>query len=43
MGENITLKEAAHRLGFVSPEDFDRWVVPADMITAGATLDGGAG
>ena len=43
LSDNITLKEAAQRLGFVSPEDFDRWVVPADMVTAGATLDGGGG
>ncbi|MDR3538964.1 MAG: class II fumarate hydratase [Acetobacteraceae bacterium] len=41
LGENITLKEAADRLGYVTPEDFDRWVVPSAMVTPGATLDGG--
>jgi fumarate hydratase, class II len=43
LAENITLKEAAARLGYVSPEDFDRWVVPADMTRPGATLEGGGG
>jgi fumarate hydratase, class II len=43
LAENITLKEAAARLGYVSPEDFDRWVVPADMTRPGATLEGGSG
>lgn len=28
---NLTLKEAALRLGHVSAEDFDRWVVPGEM------------
>jgi fumarate hydratase class II len=41
LAENITLKEAAAKLGYVSPEDFDRWVVPAEMVVAGATLPGG--
>jgi fumarate hydratase, class II len=41
LAENITLKEAAQKLGFVSPEDFDRWVVPADMVHPGARLAGG--
>jgi fumarate hydratase class II len=41
--ENITLKQAADQLGFVKPEDFDRWVVPATMVTPGATLEGGGG
>lgn len=41
--ENTTLKEAAARLGDVGPEDFDRWVVPADMTRPGATLEGGRG
>lgn len=27
-----TLKEEAVRLGYVSPEDFDKWVKPEDMI-----------
>ena len=41
LAENITLKEAAQKLGFVAPEDFDRWVVPADMVRPGARLAGG--
>jgi fumarate hydratase class II len=43
LADNITLKQAAEKLGFVRPEDFDRWVVPADMTRPGATLDGGGG
>jgi fumarate hydratase class II len=39
--ENITLKQAASRLGYVEPEDLDRWVVPADMTMPGASLPGG--
>ena len=38
LSENVTLRDAAARLGFVTPEDFDRWVVPADMTQPGATL-----
>ncbi|GAA1394462.1 class II fumarate hydratase [Luteococcus peritonei] len=34
--EGSTLKEAAEKLGLVSPEDFDRWVVPADMTRPSA-------
>ena len=30
--ENTTLKEMAVKLGYVSPEDFDKWVNPADMV-----------
>jgi fumarate hydratase class II len=30
--ENLGLKEAALKLGLVSAADFDRWVVPADML-----------
>jgi fumarate hydratase, class II len=41
LAENITLKDAAAKLGFVRPEDFDRWVVPAAMTAPGATLEGG--
>jgi fumarate hydratase class II len=41
LAENLTLKEAAARLGHVSPEDFDRWVRPEAMVEPGATLDGG--
>ncbi|HVC63637.1 MAG TPA: class II fumarate hydratase [Acetobacteraceae bacterium] len=43
LAENITLKDAAAKLGFVRPEDFDRWVVPAAMTAPGATLEGGGG
>ncbi len=38
LAENITLRDAAERLGFVTPEDFDRWVVPASMVQPGASL-----
>ena len=38
LAENVTLRDAAAKLGFVTPEDFDRWVVPADMVQPGATL-----
>ncbi len=38
LAEDITLKDAAIRLGFVTAEDFDAWVVPADMVRPGATL-----
>ena len=41
LAENITLKQAADQLGYVRPEDFDRWVVPAAMTVPGATLPGG--
>jgi fumarate hydratase class II len=41
LAENLTLRDAAARLRFVSAEDFDRWVRPADMTAPGATLDGG--
>jgi fumarate hydratase class II len=43
LAENITLEQAAERLGFVRPEDFDRWVVPVAMTMPGATLPGGSG
>jgi fumarate hydratase class II len=39
LAENITLVEAATRLGFVTAEEFQRWVVPATMVHPGATLD----
>ena len=29
--ENLTLKEAALKSGFVTPQDFDKWVVPEEM------------
>jgi fumarate hydratase class II len=30
--EGTTLKEMAVKLGYVTPEQFDEWVVPADMV-----------
>ena len=30
--DGTTLKEAAQALGLVSPEDFDQWVRPEDMV-----------
>ena len=41
LAENTSLKDAAAKLGLVSPEDFDRWVRPEQMTEPGATLDGG--
>ncbi len=41
LAENITLRDAAERLGFVSGADFDRWVRPEDMVSPGASLSGG--
>ena len=38
LAENLTLRDAAASLGYVSPEDFDRWVVPYEMTEPGATL-----
>jgi fumarate hydratase class II len=38
--ENLTLRDAAARLGHVTPEDFDAWVRPEQMVTPGATLAG---
>jgi len=32
LAEGLTLRDAAARLGFVTPEDFDRWVRPTDML-----------
>ncbi|MDB5374191.1 MAG: fumC, partial [Belnapia sp.] len=40
LAENLTLRDAAEKLGFVTPEDFDRWVRPEDMVAPGASLDG---
>jgi fumarate hydratase class II len=37
--ENLSLREAALKLGAVTPEQFDRWVRPADMTHP---LDGGS-
>ena len=41
LAEDVTLKQAAEKLGYVSPEDFDRWVRPEEMTQPGATLAGG--
>ena len=41
LAENLTLKDAAAKLRLVSPEDFDRWVRPEQMVEPGATLAGG--
>ena len=30
--EGLSLKEAAVKLGFLTAEDFDRWVKPENMI-----------
>lgn len=35
---NMSLKDAAAELGFVSADDFDRWVRPEDMTAPGASL-----
>jgi fumarate hydratase class II len=43
LAENIIVNEAAEQLGYVRPEDFDRWIVPAAMTVPGATLPGGGG
>ena len=40
LARNMTLRDTAQQLEFVTPEDFDRWVVPADMVQPGATLGG---
>jgi fumarate hydratase class II len=41
LAEDLSLKDAAARLGHVSPEDFDRWVRPEEMIRPGVSLEGG--
>ena len=41
LAENITLKQAAEKLGYVRPEGLDRWVVPGKMTRPGAMLPGG--
>ena len=33
--EGTTLKQAALTLGYVSAEDFDKWVDPAQMVSGG--------
>jgi fumarate hydratase class II len=30
--EGTTLKEMAVKLGYVTPEEFDQWVIPAEMV-----------
>jgi fumarate hydratase class II len=35
MHQGKTLKEAALALGHVSADDYERWVVPAEMIRPG--------
>ena len=30
--EGTTLKEMAVQLGYVTPEQFDEWVIPEDMV-----------
>ena len=40
LAENLTLRDAAQQLGFVTGEDFDRWVRPEAMVAPGASLDG---
>ncbi len=41
LAEDMTLKQAAEKLGYVSGEDFDRWVRPEEMTKPGATLAAG--
>ena len=41
LAEDITLKDAAARLGHVAPADFDRWVRPEEMVRPGTALEGG--
>lgn len=40
LAENVTLREAAAALGYVSPEDFDRWVRPQDMVEPSSSTEG---
>jgi len=37
------LKQAAQQLGYIGPEDFDRWVMPATRTVPDAPLPGGGG
>ena len=30
--ENTTLKEMAVKLGYVTPQQFDEWVIPEEMV-----------
>jgi fumarate hydratase, class II len=41
LAKNIPLRQAAAELGFVTAEEFDRWVRPERMVAPGASLDGG--
>ncbi len=38
LAHNISLRDAAVQLGWMSGDDFDRWVCPEDMVRPGATL-----
>jgi fumarate hydratase, class II len=39
--DDMTLKDAAVKSGFVSAEDFDRWVDPGKMLAPGGASGGG--
>jgi fumarate hydratase class II len=41
LSQDITLKDAAARLGHVAPDDFDRWVRPETMTRPGAGAEAG--
>jgi fumarate hydratase class II len=41
LAENTALQKATTALGFVSAEDFDRWMVPADGLHFCGALAGG--
>lgn len=41
LAEDLTLKDAATRLGHVSAEEFDRWVRPEEMLRPGGAREGG--
>jgi len=43
LAENITLKQAAEKLGHARPENFARRFVRAEMTRAGVTRPGGGG
>ena len=38
LAEDLTLRDAAAQLGYVTPEEFDRWVRPEEMVHPGASL-----
>ncbi|WP_273167770.1 hypothetical protein, partial [Actinomyces israelii] len=37
--KGLSLRESALELGFVTPEEFDAWVVPVDMTRPSAAED----